>query len=108
MFLAKLIAKLKADGNEILKVKGATKIGDIITDGIIATKKDSHVELYFVEIELSNFRKETIDKYVKLYKDGSYKQYGFKSFPTVLLICDRNINTDSIGFDIIQYKFEEL
>lgn len=105
--LAKLIAKLKVDGNEILKIKGATKIGDVITDGIVAYKKYDKIKICVVEIE-KHFRIETINKYVTLYKDGSYKQYGFKSFPTVLLICGRNINTDSIPFELIQYKFKDI
>lgn len=107
LYISKLIVKLKEDGTEILKIKSATKIGDIITDGIIAYKKDDKVKIVFVEIE-KHFRQHTIDKYVKLYKDGSYKQYGFPTMPSLIIVCDKKVDIKNIPFDIKVVKFDNI
>ena len=105
--LSKLIAKLKEDGVEILKVKGSTKVGDVITDGIVAVKKDGFIKIYFIEIE-KHYRIETIDKYKRLYKDDKWKDYGFRFPPSLIIICNKNIDTNNIPFELIVYKFSDI
>lgn len=108
VYLSKLTAKLKEDGAEILKIKSSTKINNVIVDGIIAVKKDGSIKICMIEIE-RNYRKETINKYIELYKSGKYADCGFKVFPTLILITDKkNIDTKQLPFKVVIYSFDNI
>ena len=107
IYLSRLINQLQMEGAEILKVKGSTKVGDVITDGIVAVKKDGFIKIYFIEIE-KHYRIETIDKYKRLYDSGEWREAGFKTFPALILICDKNINVDHMPFEIKHIPFDNI
>ena len=106
IYLSKILAYLKSNDVEVLKYKGTTKINNIIIDGVIVLKVNDSVKLYFIEIERSKFKKQTIYKYKDLSIE-SLKDLGFTVKPSILLITDKATDiTNDIPYKIIKTNLE--
>lgn len=101
MYVGKLLSYLKQHDIEVMKVKGSSKIGNIITDSIIVIRINNTIKFLLVEIELHP-RIETVNKYKDLYRNNKYKDYGFNIEPKVLLITNSNKIYNSLNYQLIK------
>lgn len=105
---SQLIGELHKLNVEILKYKTPYKINDCIADGIVVIRIDNEIRIFYVEVELS--KKLNTDKYIKLHYERAYKEAGLPFEPSILVITDKNINTDNTVLDIrkVNLNFEGL
>ena len=108
IYLSKILSYLKSNDIEVLKYKATTKINNIIVDGLIVLKVNNSIKLYFVEIERSKFKKQTINKYKDISIE-SLNDLGFTIKPSILLITSHTgdiVSEADIPFNIIKTDLE--
>lgn len=107
LYLSHLYLQLIKRDYEILKYKGATKLNNVICDGIFIIRKDGAIKILLVEIE-KQFKPITLQKYCKLYSNkDTFKDLGFPIEPKVLLLSNKqNISTKDLNYELITSKLD--
>lgn len=92
---SQLLGVLHQQGIEVLKYRtpfvidtGANKV---ISDGLIITRINEQVDIFFIEVELT--KKPNYKKYEDLYYSRKYLDK-FPIMPTILVVTDKRINTN--------------
>ena len=98
-----LIASLKQQNIEVLKYRIPFKIGQIIADMVMVVRINGKIKIYFCEIERT--KKLDKEKYLDLYFSRKWKKV-FPIMPSILVISDKNINTDYNVLDIKKCKYD--
>ena len=112
LYLSHLYLQLIKRDYEILKYKGATKLNNVICDGIfIIRKKDGAIFILLLEIE-KQLQPITLQKYCKLYSNkDAFTALGFPIAPKVLLLSNKqNISTKDLNYELIisRLDFEDF
>ena len=92
---SQLLGVLHQKGIEVLKYRTPFIIDNIankvISDGLIITRVDEQVDIFFIEVELT--KKPNYKKYEDLYYSRKYLEK-FPIMPTILVVTDKRINTN--------------
>ncbi len=92
---SQLLGILHQKGIEVLKYRTPfiidTGVNKVISDGLIITRVNEQVEIYFIEAELT--KKPNYKKYENLYYSRKYLEK-FPIMPSILVVTDKRINTD--------------
>ena len=90
-----MLGILHQKGIEVLKYRTPfiidTGVNKVISDGLIITRVNEQVEIYFIEAELT--KKPNYKKYENLYYSRKYLEK-FPIMPSILVVTDKRINTD--------------
>ena len=105
---SQLIGELYRLNIEVLKYKTPYKLNNCIADSIVVIRIDDEIRIYYVEIERTKYLNQ--NKYLKLHYDRSWKTVGMPFEPSILVITDKNINTDNTVLDIrkVNLNFDNL
>lgn len=103
ILFSQLLGELHRQQVEILKYKCPYKLENIIADGLIVTRTNNQIGIYFVEGEIS--KKLNVKKYEDSYYSNKWKEV-FPIFPTILVITDKRIKTDHKHLKIKKCKLD--
>ncbi|MFI3211128.1 MAG: hypothetical protein R3Y64_08815 [Peptostreptococcaceae bacterium] len=101
LILSSFITELKKLDIEIIKYKVPYKFKNIIADMFICFKYRNSTYIYFVEVE--NTKKFDLDKYLKLFDSGEYKEV-FPVMPPILVISNKTVPKEINKLTIVDVK----